>query len=197
MVSKYRPPCPIIAMTPSLSTWRQLSLIWGVTPCICPITTELEKSVENAISLIKRESLVESGDNIVITSGVPLGEPGSTNMLNVLRIGNVIGKGMSLVRKRLTAPVCRAETPEEAIAKISEDKILVIKKSTKEYIPALEAAGAIITEENGLTSHAGVISLNRGVPCITGVSGIMDQVEDGMIITVDGIPGLVYMGRAY
>ena len=151
----------------------------------------------NAISLIKRENLVENGDNIVITSGVPLGEPGSTNMLNVLRIGSIIGKGMSLVRKRLTAPVCRAETPEKAIAEISGDKILVIKKSTKEYIPALEKAGAIITEENGLTSHAGVISLNRGVPCVTGVAGIMDEVEDGMVITVDGIPGLVYAGRAY
>ncbi len=197
MVSKYRPTCPIIAMTPSLSTWRQLSLIWGVKPCICPITTELEKSIENAILLIKREALVESGDNIVITSGVPLGEPGSTNMLNVLRIGSIIGKGMSLVRKRLTAPVCRATTPEEAIANAGGDKILVIKKSTKEYIPALERAGGIITEENGLTSHAGVISLNRGVPCITGVSGIMDKVEDGMIITLDGVPGLVYMGRAY
>ena len=52
-------------------------------------------------------------------------------------------------------------------------------------------------EENGLTSHAGVIALNRGVPCVTGVAGIMDEVEDGMVITVDGIPGLVYAGRAY
>ena len=54
MVSKYRPTCPIIAMTPSLSTWRQLSLVWGVMPCICPITHQLEESLKNAISLIKK-----------------------------------------------------------------------------------------------------------------------------------------------
>lgn len=197
MVSKYRPPCPIFAMTPNLSTWRQLALIWGVVSYICPLTTELEKSVHNAVSLIKQEKLVKNGDNIVITSGVPLGEPGSTNMLNVLRVGNVLGKGLSLVRKRLTAPVCRAETPEEAVLKADPEKILVIRKSDRDYIPALEKAGGIITEECGLTSYAGVISLNRGVACVTGVEGIMSQVEDGMVVTIDGNHGRVYQGRVF
>ena len=42
MVSKYRPDCPIIAMTPSFSTWRELALVWGVYPLICPFTTDVE-----------------------------------------------------------------------------------------------------------------------------------------------------------
>lgn len=196
MVSKYRPPCPIIAATPNLSTWRQLALIWGVLPCICPMSSVLETSVHNAVQLITQEGLAKNGDNIVITSGVPLGEQGSTNMLNVWRIGNLVGSGLSLGRKRFTAKAVKALTPAEAIDKASPDKILVIKKSCKEYIPALEKAGAIITEEGGLTSHAGVIALDRGVPCITGVEGIMAKVEDGVLLTVDGISGRVYMGRS-
>lgn len=196
MVAKYRPPCPIIAMTPSLSTWRQLSLVWGVEPAICPFASDLEQSVNNAITLIKKEQLVESGDNVVITSGVPLGEPGSTNMLNVFRIAGIVGKGLSLVRRSVTAEVCRAETPEEALKKIGENKILVIRKSKKEFIPAIERAAAVITEEGGLTSHAGVTSLNRGIPCITGVADVMDKVKDGMTLTVDGVHGVIYAGRA-
>ena len=196
MVSKYRPTCPIIAMTPSLSTWRQLSLVWGVMPCICPITHQLEESLKNAISLIKRESLVANGDNIVIMSGMPLGEPGSTNMINVIRIANVIARGLSLVRRRVTGVACRASSPQEALKKISEDKILVIKKSEKEYVPAFEKAAAVVTEEGGLTSHAGVISLDRGIPCITDAAGIMDKIEDGMTLTIDGVHGVVYAGKA-
>lgn len=196
MVSKYRPTCPIIAMTPSLSTWRQLSLVWGVMPCICPITHQLEESLKNAISLIKRESLVANGDNVVIMSGMPLGEPGSTNMINVIRIANVIARGLSLVRRRVTGVACKASSPQEALKKISEDKILVIKKSEKEYVPAFEKAAAVVTEEGGLTSHAGVISLDRGIPCITDAAGIMDKIEDGMTLTIDGVHGVVYAGKA-
>lgn len=196
MVSKYRPPCPIIAATPNLSTWRQLSLIWGVLPCLCPMTTELERSVRSAVQLITQEGLAKNGDNIVITSGVPLGEPGSTNMLNVWRIGNVIATGLSLGRRRITAKAVKAYTPEEALEKASPDMILVIKKSGREYIPALEKAAGIITEEAGLTSHAGVIALDRGVPCITGAEGIMDKFEDGALLTADGVSGRVYLGRA-
>lgn len=196
MVSKYRPPCPIIAMTPSLSTWRQLSLVWGVMPCICPITHLLEESIKNAISQIKREALVANGDNVVITSGMPLGEPGTTNMINVIRIADVIAHGFSLVRRRVTGVACKALSPEEALKKISEDKILVIKKSGKEYVPAFEKAAAIITEEGGLTSHAGVISLDRGIPCITNAADVMNEIEDGMLLTVDGIHGVVYAGKA-
>ena len=196
MVSKYRPAAPIIAVTPNLAAWRQLSLVWGVYPYICPITHDLEKSVRVALSLITREKLVDCGDHVVVTSGVPLGEPGSTNMLNVVRVGSVIGKGLSLVRTSLTAPAVVAETPEEAAAKAAPDKILVIRRSGREYVPALQAAGGIITEESGLTSHAGVISLDRGIPCVTGVEGIMERVEDGMIVTIDGVHGRVFMGRA-
>ncbi len=196
MVAKYRPPCPIIAMTPNLSTWRQLSLVWGVMPCICPVTNQLEESLKNVISLIKKESLVANGDNVVIMSGMPLGEPGRTNMINVIRIANPIARGLSLVRGRVTAAACKASSPREALRKVSEESILVIKKSEKEYIPAFEKAAAIVTEEGGLTSHAGVIALDRGIPCITGAAGIMDKVEDGMTLTADGVHGVVYAEKA-
>lgn len=196
MISKYRPTCPIIAMTPSLSTWRQLSLVWGVTPYICPIMQKLEESLQNAISIIRKDSLVRNGDNVVITSGLPLGEPGSTNMINVLRFANVVGRGLSLVKKRVTGKACKANTPEEAEAKMDYGDILVIRKSGKEFIPVFEKASAIITEEGGLTSHAGVISLDRGIPCIAGAAGIMSKIEDGAILTIDGVHGLVYMGSS-
>lgn len=195
MISKYRPVCQIIAVTPSLSTWRALSLVWGVMPVICPFISDLETSVETAISIIQDEGLVEAGQNVVLTTGVPLGEPGSTNMVQVHTVGQVVGKGLSLVRRKVTGIAHKAATAEEALEKMASGGILVIRKSTREYIPAIERAAGVVTEEGGFTSHAGIVTLNLGLPCIVGAAGIFDAVEDGMTLTVDGIRGLVYLER--
>ena len=94
MVSKYRPDCPVIALTPSFSTWRELALLWGVYPLICPFTTDVEESVSNSLTIVQEEGLIKGGDNVVFTSGIPLGVPGSTNLVHVYTVGQIIGKGL-------------------------------------------------------------------------------------------------------
>lgn len=196
MVSKFRPPCKIIAMTPSISTWRQLCLVWGVIPCICPMAPTLMQLTANAVAVLRRTQLASGGENVVFTSGVPVGEPGNTSMLSVVRVADILGRGLSLVHKRMTAEVRVAFTPEEAEAKASEDTILVIKKSTKDYAKALGIAGAVIAEEDGLSSRASVISLDRDIPCVVGVPCVTSKLKDGMVVTIDGVNGLIYTGKA-
>ena len=99
MVSKYRPECPVIALTPSFSTWRELALVWGVYPLICPFTTDVEESVSNSLSIVQEEGLIKEGDNVVFTSGIPLGVQGSTNLVRST-VGKIIGNGLSLIKKR-------------------------------------------------------------------------------------------------
>ena len=196
MVSKYRPMCPVIAVTPSLNTWRELSLVWGVLPIMSPFTADLEAFVETAMAMIQKEGLVDAGQNIVLTTGVPVGEPGSTNTVQVHTVGQVLSKGLSLVRKKVTGPARKAASAQEAIRKTASGGVLVIKESSKEYIPAIEKADAVVTEEDGLAGYAGIIALNLGIPCIAGASGVYDMVEDGMILTVDGKRGIVYLERS-
>ncbi len=196
MVSKYRPDCPIIAMTPSFSTWRELALVWGVYPLICPFTTDVEESVSNSLSIVQEEGLIKGGDNVVFTSGIPLGVPGSTNLVQVYTVGKIIGKGLSLIKKKTRGVVCKAETPEEANQKITQGSILVVRKTDRDYIPAMERASGVVSEEDGFSCHTAVASLNMGLPGIVGVSGIFDLVEDGTLITLDGVRGVVYLGRS-
>lgn len=196
MVSKYRPDCPIIAMTPSFSTWRELALVWGVYPLICPFTTDVEESVSNSLSIVQEEGLIKGGDNVVFTSGIPLGVPGSTNLVQVYTVGKIIGKGLSLIKKKTRGVVSKAETPEEANQKITQGSILVVRKTDRDYIPAMERASGVVSEEDGFSCHTAVASLNMGLPGIVGVSGIFDLVEDGTLITLDGVRGVVYLGRS-
>jgi pyruvate kinase len=196
MVSKYRPKCPVIALTPSFATWRELALVWGVIPLICPSSTDMEASVSDALSIVQENGFVNSGDNVVITSGIPLGVPGTTNLVQVYTVGRIIGKGLSIVKRRVTGVVCKAETPAEAAEKIYPGAILVIKNATRDYIQSMERAAAVITEEGGFTSHAASVSLELGLPGVLGVAGIYDSVEDGMLLTIDGTRGLVYLGRS-
>lgn len=89
LVSKHRPLVPVIAATPIEAVARKVSLYWGVTPLVMKTghsTDDMIKSVESAM-LNKR--LVKRGDIIVITAGVPLGVPGSTNMMKIHRVGDV------------------------------------------------------------------------------------------------------------
>ena len=78
MISKYRPGC---AMDEKVC--RQLNLSWGVRPILLGEEWEVFVLFERAINACKRDGLLEKGDVTVITSGVPIGRSGTTNMLKV------------------------------------------------------------------------------------------------------------------
>jgi pyruvate kinase len=85
-VSKYRPRTPILAITPSESTQRQLSLTWGVTAIKVREPKHILNMFSQAAESVKRCRICAQGDLVVVTAGLPLGQPGSTNMLKVEKI---------------------------------------------------------------------------------------------------------------
>ena len=85
-VSKYRPRQPIIAVTPSDNILRRLSLAWGVTPVKRPEPLGLEEDFEQAAEVVMTTGIAGRGELIVITAGLPLAVPGSTNLVKVHRI---------------------------------------------------------------------------------------------------------------
>ncbi len=82
-VSKFRPSQPIVAATPELKTFHQLSLSWGVLPVLSLSQTDSDTLFIHAIDCAKRAGLADKGDRAVITAGVPLNLPGMTNLLKV------------------------------------------------------------------------------------------------------------------
>lgn len=82
-VSKYRPYHPILAVTPSASVVNRLSLAWGVLPLKKPEPANLEEVFELANKAVLEMNLAKRGDLIVIIAGIPLGVPGSTNLVKI------------------------------------------------------------------------------------------------------------------
>lgn len=82
-ISKYRPSCMIIGCTPDETVLRQMSLSWGVTPVKMDEKDNTDDLFSAAIDAAKEKKLIETGDVVVITAGIPLGIAGNTNMLKV------------------------------------------------------------------------------------------------------------------
>jgi pyruvate kinase len=86
MVSKYRPRCPIIAVTPSSNVCRRLTLNWGVHPIVVPRTEHIDDMIDVGDEAAVASGLVKPGDMTAITAGVKTGTPGSTNLLQIHEI---------------------------------------------------------------------------------------------------------------
>ncbi len=83
MISRYRPQCDIIACTTNEQINRQLNLSWGVVPVLIQEKTDVMELFEHAVEKSKETGLIKDGDIVVITSGIPLGVSGTTNMIKV------------------------------------------------------------------------------------------------------------------
>jgi pyruvate kinase len=87
LVSKYRPPVPIVCFSPNQETRRRLSLLWGVTPRLVKPVHDADQLARVAEKSLLEERLVKPGDIIGIVAGTPLGTRGTTNFMRLARIG--------------------------------------------------------------------------------------------------------------
>jgi len=85
-VSKYRPAAPIMAITPNENVARRLILSWGVSSYLKPGLASADDIFYEAAQLSLRTGMAKSGELVVITAGVPMGKPGSTNLIKVQRV---------------------------------------------------------------------------------------------------------------
>ena len=83
VVAAHRPSVPILALTDSPRTFRQLALVWGVVPELVPHCNTYDEMLTFALETVKRRELARTGDRVVVTAGVPFDTPGTTNLLKV------------------------------------------------------------------------------------------------------------------
>lgn len=82
-VAQYRPRAPILAPTPHVEIYRQLALVWGVTPLLNQSQPMTDALIDGALGAALAAARVHRGDTVVITAGVPVGRPGMTNLIKV------------------------------------------------------------------------------------------------------------------
>ena len=84
--SRERPKAPILSLTPSLETARRLTVAWGVYSVVNQRLDKVEDVTGTALEIARAQGMARTGDTLVITAGVPLGQPGSTNMLRIAHL---------------------------------------------------------------------------------------------------------------
>lgn len=194
MVARHRPVAPIVAGCPDPVICRQLLLVWGVFPALTAKVETTEAIINTGVKAALDSGIIKPGDLVVITTGVPVGVAGTTNLLKVHVVGEVVAKGQGIGRTVVTAPVRLCRSAEAAREKVEPGDILATYGTDKDFVPAMEKAGAIITVEGGLTSHAAVVGLSLGIPVVVGVQNCMEVLEDGELFTIDGATGQIYKG---
>lgn len=196
MIAKYRPKAPIIAVTFSDTVNRQLSLVWGVHAVQGSKATSTDEMLDIAIERGLSTQLFHRGSKVIITAGVPVGESGTTNLMKVHVIGDVVAKGQGIGRRSAYGRAVVVNSSSEASEKIEKGDILVTIGTDRDMMEAIKKVSGIITEEGGLTSHAAVVGLSLGIPVIVGVENATNVINENEDITIDCVTGKVHQGHA-
>jgi len=195
MVSKYRPECKILAATPSIKTWRELALWWGVTSFRVSDINDKSIATEEAICAGIENGYLNEGGLVVLTGGAPFGMSGTTNMLEVHTAAEVAARGFPLVRKSFTGKLFVADSYNKPIDEIDSNYVLVVRNLDKDSLPFINKAGAIISESSNVNSIGALTAVEKGIPCIVGVFNATHLLAEYNEITIDGLRGYIYRGK--
>ncbi len=197
MVSKFRPVCPILAITPNEDIWRQLSLTWGCLPVMSDKINLNDESFSIAVEKSMETGLAKSGDAIVIAAGVPVGIAGTTNTLKVQIVGDVLAKGKGIGNKVVSGKACVIKVLEEAKKYFKAGDIIVTPQITNDLLPFIKRSTGVIvgTIENDESDQAQMVSDLLDIPVIVCHENVVEVIPDWISITIDSIKGVVYNGN--
>ncbi|SFQ06937.1 pyruvate kinase [Lachnospiraceae bacterium XBB1006] len=191
MISKYRPSSPIICFAVTEKVCRQLNLGWGIRPFLLEAHHSVDDLFDAAVDVAMKKGIVESGDVVVITAGVPLGVSGTTNLIKVHVAGHILMTGKGLGNKSVTGHLCVAGTVEEMEKNFHPGDILVTKETTNEMMPYLKQAGGMVVEAFGSHSHAAIVGLSLDIPVLTGATSATSILKSGAYVNLDSKKGVV------
>lgn len=196
MISKFRPDCPIVAVSPHEAIVRRLQLNWGVQAINGKEAVDSDAVVDNAIFAALDNDLIKAGDLVVLTAGVPVAKAGSTNMIRVQVVGDVLLRGTGIGRKAAVGKVCVAESLEDLKKNFTDGCILVLRAARADFVEYMKRASAIVSEEAGLTSESAIVAITLGIPTVVGAEHAADTLNNGEVVTVDASRGTIFRGAA-
>lgn len=196
-ISKFRPQSVIVAVTPIQETARRLACSWGVYPILSEPYETTDEMIEKTTAAAKIKGFVGDGDLVVLTAGIPMNYRGSTNLMKIQIIGDVLLEGTGRGLKRVVSGIVNiVHNPEEAARFIKAGDIMVVDKLTDHYSDTLPECGGIVVQSEIVTPDMLVAVMSRQLVLITGAKGAMTKLLDGTMITLDGRIGVVTSGQA-
>lgn len=196
IISRFRPEMPIVALTNNEKTYNQLAFNWGVIPVAPHHAKNAQEALEITSNFAQENGIVQYGDLVVVTAGTPFGMSGTTNMMVVESIGEVLVRGDESEGEKLDGEVKVVLTPDEYAVKAAKDKIVVLSKFNEEYQPVVKKAKAIILqnhpEDHESEEEALEYAKELSIPIIVRADEALRRLSDGQIVTMDPAQGIVY-----
>ena len=191
MVSRYRPACKIIASTPLKKVYNQLALSWGVFPVITPDANTTDDIFEYAIKSAADENMISDGDLVVITGGMPVGISGTTNMIKIHIVGDILLEGKSINGLSSSGVLCVIAEDKSSPVNFRGGEILVIKNSSDTILHLIKNSSGVITEEDGADSPAVIVAKALDIPVIASAAKATEILISGIGVKIDGEKGQI------
>lgn len=190
MVSKYRPSCPIIGTCLTDKVYRQLALAWGVVPLLIEQKTQAEELFDHAVDAAESAGIIQRGDVVVLTAGVPLGVSGTTNLIKVQIAGHILVKGRGVNKKKVAANICVCHS-EADLANFKEGDIIVAYDTNNRMMEQMRQASGLIVEVDSENSHAAIAGLSLDIPVLIGAKNAVGILKSSAFVELDCVNGIV------
>jgi pyruvate kinase len=201
LLSRLRPKMPIIAMTDQEKSYHQMAFNWGVIPFYYPICHTLREGFDKISGFALEKHLVSYGDLVVMTAGTPFGISGTTNMMIVESIGDVLVRGHVGYGHRVHGKAVIVLAPETKEPYAVKDQLLVIAKCDESYLPLIQEAAGIILQNhiNDIASekYAKKMALSLDKPLLLRADAACLTLKEGQLVTLDPEKALVYKGVVF
>ena len=193
MVARHRPKTPIIAVSPSLESLRKLQLIRGVTTIFGECASTMDEQLDMTTNIVRQAGLVQNGDLVIITAGMPIGTMGSTNMLKVRTVEDLCFTGQGASGTTAEGKIRVIKNAGDWL-NLPEDSIVVVNATDESMMVHLRQVKGIITEQPGFTSHAAIIGRELNIPVVCNVLDATTIFKNGQTVTIDGSTGRISYG---
>jgi pyruvate kinase len=184
LVSKHRSSANIIVVTYNDKVLRRTTLLWGTKGFVIKKLSSTDEVTEIAIQTGLNKGYIGKGNLVIITCGEPSGIPGTTNVLRVHLVGNILGRGIAFGKKCIKGRVC-------LLPDIKPDCDIVVCKKIPKTIASLSLKGIISESE---IFHPKIVQkmVAKNITIIVGVKGILKKVEVGQTIFIDPYRAIVF-----
>lgn len=196
LLSRLRPSMPIVAMTSHEKCYHQMAINWGVIPILESDSSTLQEAFAKISTHASAQKIVSNGDLVVMTAGSPFGISGTTNMMVVENIGDVLVRGHKGYGSSVHGNVAIVLSPEQEKVYRIRDKIIVITKCDESYIPLIrECAGVILQNHiDDTESEKAAVQITQaiGKALLVRADAACRVLKEGQLVTIDTEKALVY-----
>lgn len=198
LVSRLRPQMPIIAVTPKAKNYHQLVFQWGVLPVLAEGCKNAKEAFSAASSYALTEKLISFGDVVVVTAGAPFGKKGTTNMMMVENIGEILVRGHKGFGPKVSGKVIFILAPEVCDVEELEGRLVVIPHCDNTFLPFLKRAAGVILQnyigDSASEKYAALVAKTFEISVMSRADGAMSILKEGEEVTLDPQKGIIYRG---